>query len=181
METYRCCDVPWEFADAEGEDFRSIENWREGHWSCYAQQEIDVNDNTPSCVYGFDSSTRGASPDSAHGTTQTGPASCLVGDMQRLHKAIRADQLRWFEVDFAATASKVDITHAGLNPTRSNSADVSAHRSRATSLSRSVARQAPTDHIPLDVRDRSFERPSNQTVNCIVTGRRLADEAEASA
>jgi uncharacterized protein YhfF len=36
--------VHWEFADAEG--FRSIEHWREGHRSYYAQRAIQVDDAT---------------------------------------------------------------------------------------------------------------------------------------
>jgi uncharacterized protein YhfF len=46
VETYRFADVPWEFAYAEGEDFQSIEHWREGHASYYAAQGIEVDDNT---------------------------------------------------------------------------------------------------------------------------------------
>jgi uncharacterized protein YhfF len=46
VETYRFGDVPWEFADAEGEGFRSIEHWREGHRSFYANRNIDVDDTT---------------------------------------------------------------------------------------------------------------------------------------
>jgi uncharacterized protein YhfF len=30
-ETYRFADVPWEFADAEGEGFVDIEHWRRAH------------------------------------------------------------------------------------------------------------------------------------------------------
>jgi len=46
VETHRFCDVPWEFADAEGEGFRSVEHWRDGHRSYYARHGIDVDDNT---------------------------------------------------------------------------------------------------------------------------------------
>jgi uncharacterized protein YhfF len=46
VETYRFGDVPWEFADAEGEGFRSIEHWREGHRSFYAKRNIDVDEAT---------------------------------------------------------------------------------------------------------------------------------------
>jgi len=31
-------DVPWEFADAEGEGFPSIEDWREGHRGFWERQ-----------------------------------------------------------------------------------------------------------------------------------------------
>jgi hemolysin III len=52
VETHRFLAVPWEFADAEGEGFRSIEHWREGHQSYYAQQAIDVDETTPFvCVW----------------------------------------------------------------------------------------------------------------------------------
>jgi uncharacterized protein YhfF len=46
VEKHRFVDVPWEFADAEGEDFRSIEHWREGHTSYYAQQGIEIGEDT---------------------------------------------------------------------------------------------------------------------------------------
>ena len=46
VETHRFVDVPWEFADAEGEDFRSMEHWRDGHRSYYAQEGIDVGEDT---------------------------------------------------------------------------------------------------------------------------------------
>ncbi len=46
VETYRFTDVPWEFAHAEGEGFRSIEHWRDGHRSFYATQGVEVDDRT---------------------------------------------------------------------------------------------------------------------------------------
>ena len=46
VEGYRFADVPWEFAHAEGEGFRSIEHWREGHRSYYARQGIDLDNNS---------------------------------------------------------------------------------------------------------------------------------------
>ena len=46
VETHCFADVPWEFADAEGEDFRSIEHWREGHRSYYAAQGIEIGDDS---------------------------------------------------------------------------------------------------------------------------------------
>jgi uncharacterized protein YhfF len=45
-ETHRFVDVPWEFADAEGEDFRSIQHWHDGHTSYYAQQGIEIREDT---------------------------------------------------------------------------------------------------------------------------------------
>jgi uncharacterized protein YhfF len=41
---HRFDDVPWEFADAEGEGFTSIEHWREGHRSYFAKRGVDVDD-----------------------------------------------------------------------------------------------------------------------------------------
>jgi uncharacterized protein YhfF len=45
VERYRFIDVPWEFASAEGEGFRSIEDWRQGHASYYAQQGFSIQDD----------------------------------------------------------------------------------------------------------------------------------------
>ena len=36
VETHGLYEVPWEFAQAEGEGFQSIEHWREGHCGYYA-------------------------------------------------------------------------------------------------------------------------------------------------
>ena len=46
VETHRFIDVPWEFADDEGEGFTSIEQWREGHSSYYAAERIVVSDDS---------------------------------------------------------------------------------------------------------------------------------------
>jgi uncharacterized protein YhfF len=46
VQLHGFCDVPWEFANAEGEGFTSIEHWRDGHRSYYAKQGIDVGDST---------------------------------------------------------------------------------------------------------------------------------------
>jgi uncharacterized protein YhfF len=43
-EVHAFADVPWEFADAEGEGFTSIEHWRDGHRSYYAKQGLTVDD-----------------------------------------------------------------------------------------------------------------------------------------
>jgi uncharacterized protein YhfF len=52
VETRSFASVPWEFAEAEGEDFRSIEHWRDGHTSYYARQGIEVRgDSTVVCVW----------------------------------------------------------------------------------------------------------------------------------
>jgi uncharacterized protein YhfF len=39
-------DVTWEFADAEGEGFRSVEHWREGHARYWAARGHEVQDDT---------------------------------------------------------------------------------------------------------------------------------------
>jgi uncharacterized protein YhfF len=46
VETHPMHAVPWEFAEAEGEGFESIEHWRAGHASFYAEHGIEVDDNT---------------------------------------------------------------------------------------------------------------------------------------
>ena len=46
VEVYEFLDVPWEFADAEGEDFQSIDHWRDGHRSYYAKHGIDIDQTT---------------------------------------------------------------------------------------------------------------------------------------
>ena len=52
VERTRFSDVSWEFAQAEGEDFRSIEDWRAGHRSFFAECGVHVDDQTPIvCVW----------------------------------------------------------------------------------------------------------------------------------
>ncbi len=52
VETHSMNDVPWEFAQAEGEGFESIEHWRQGHRAYYARHGVDVDDQTPLvCVW----------------------------------------------------------------------------------------------------------------------------------
>jgi len=38
-------DVPWSFAQAEGEGDRSIEEWREGHRRFWSAEGVDVTDD----------------------------------------------------------------------------------------------------------------------------------------
>jgi uncharacterized protein YhfF len=38
--------VPWEFADAEGEGFTSIEHWRDVHARFWSDNGVDVDDDT---------------------------------------------------------------------------------------------------------------------------------------
>lgn len=42
---YRFVDVPWDFAVAEGEGFRDIEHWRDGHRRYYEREGVDVDDD----------------------------------------------------------------------------------------------------------------------------------------
>lgn len=46
VETHRLVDVPWEFAAAEGEGFKSIDHWRDGHVSYYAEQGVEIAKDT---------------------------------------------------------------------------------------------------------------------------------------
>lgn len=47
-------DVPWEFADSEGEGFTSIEDWRRGHRDHWMQAGRDVSADTPVVCISFD-------------------------------------------------------------------------------------------------------------------------------
>jgi uncharacterized protein YhfF len=47
-------DVPWEFAQAEGEGFTSIEDWRDGHRRFWSRDGVDVNDDTRVVCVQFD-------------------------------------------------------------------------------------------------------------------------------
>ena len=46
VEVVRFADVPWDFARAEGEGDRSIEEWREGHGAYWDRQGTPVTDDT---------------------------------------------------------------------------------------------------------------------------------------
>ena len=46
VEVHRFIDVPWEFARDEGEGFRSVQHWRDGHRSYFASHGIHVDDDT---------------------------------------------------------------------------------------------------------------------------------------
>ena len=46
VERTRFADVTWEFAQAEGEGFTSIEDWRQGHRTYWAELGVDVDDDT---------------------------------------------------------------------------------------------------------------------------------------
>jgi len=47
-------DVPWEFADAEGEGFTSIEHWRDGHRRHWAREGRDITPDTEIVCLAFD-------------------------------------------------------------------------------------------------------------------------------
>ena len=52
VETLGFSAVTWEFAQAEGEGFRSIEDWRERHRAFFAECGVDVDEETPIvCVW----------------------------------------------------------------------------------------------------------------------------------
>ncbi|MGK5520296.1 ASCH domain-containing protein [Micromonospora sp. URMC 107] len=46
VEVVRFADVPWDFARAEGEGDRSIEEWREGHAAYWARVGTPVTDDS---------------------------------------------------------------------------------------------------------------------------------------
>ncbi len=46
VERTRFADVPWEFAAAEGEGDRDLEEWRDGHRRYWAAQDRQVDDDT---------------------------------------------------------------------------------------------------------------------------------------
>nr|WP_091107771.1 ASCH domain-containing protein [Micromonospora citrea] len=46
VEAVRLADVPWDFARAEGEGDRSIEEWREGHAAYWARVGTPVTDDS---------------------------------------------------------------------------------------------------------------------------------------
>jgi uncharacterized protein YhfF len=50
----RFADVPWEFAQAEGEGFTSIEHWRDGHRGHWSRDGVAVEDATRVVCVQFD-------------------------------------------------------------------------------------------------------------------------------
>jgi uncharacterized protein YhfF len=50
----RFADVPWEFADAEGEGFTSIADWREGHRRHWAREGREITPDTQVVCLSFD-------------------------------------------------------------------------------------------------------------------------------
>jgi uncharacterized protein YhfF len=52
VESHRFSDVPFEFAIAEGEGFRSIEHWRDGHRAYYeGEGALVADDDLVVCVW----------------------------------------------------------------------------------------------------------------------------------
>jgi uncharacterized protein YhfF len=47
-------DVPWEFADAEGEGFSSVEDWRDAHRRHWAREGRDITPDTQIVCLRFD-------------------------------------------------------------------------------------------------------------------------------
>lgn len=47
-------EVPWEFAQAEGEGFESIQHWRDLHRRFYAEQGVEIADDDPMVCVWFD-------------------------------------------------------------------------------------------------------------------------------
>ena len=46
LEQFPFAEVPWEFAEAEGEGFRSIEEWRDVHRQYWVGQGHEVDDSS---------------------------------------------------------------------------------------------------------------------------------------
>jgi uncharacterized protein YhfF len=52
VEQVRFADVTWEFAQAEGEGFTSIDDWRDGHREYWEGLDLEIDDDTPVvCVW----------------------------------------------------------------------------------------------------------------------------------
>jgi uncharacterized protein YhfF len=47
VEVVPFAEVPWEFAQAEGEGHRDLDHWREGHRRFWASEGREVGDGTP--------------------------------------------------------------------------------------------------------------------------------------
>jgi uncharacterized protein YhfF len=47
-------DVPWEFADVEGEGFSSVEDWRDAHRRHWAREGRDITPDTQIVCLRFD-------------------------------------------------------------------------------------------------------------------------------
>ncbi|UMG91399.1 ASCH domain-containing protein [Nocardioides sp. TF02-7] len=54
VETVRFADVPWEFAAAEGEGDRDLEEWRAGHRRFWAAEGTAVTDDTEVVLVRFE-------------------------------------------------------------------------------------------------------------------------------
>src|SRR5262249_23581081 len=60
VEVVPFAKVAWEFADAEGEGFASIEDWRSGHLRFWRCEGVAVSDETPIVCLRFHLAASGA-------------------------------------------------------------------------------------------------------------------------
>jgi uncharacterized protein YhfF len=52
VDEVRFIDVTWEFAQAEGEGFTSVDDWRAGHREYWTSEGVEIDDDTPVvCVW----------------------------------------------------------------------------------------------------------------------------------
>jgi uncharacterized protein YhfF len=54
VETVPFIEVPWSFAQAEGEGDESLEEWREGHRRFWTEAGETIDDNTPVVLIWFE-------------------------------------------------------------------------------------------------------------------------------
>jgi len=54
VETVPFIEVPWSFAQAEGEGDESLEEWREGHRQFWTEAGETIDDNTPVVLIWFE-------------------------------------------------------------------------------------------------------------------------------
>jgi uncharacterized protein YhfF len=54
ISTVPFIEVPWKFAQAEGEGDESLEGWREGHRRFWSAEGDEIDDQTPVVLIWFD-------------------------------------------------------------------------------------------------------------------------------
>jgi uncharacterized protein YhfF len=54
ISTVPFIEVPWKFAQAEGEGDESLEEWREGHRRFWSAEGDEIDDQTPVILIWFD-------------------------------------------------------------------------------------------------------------------------------
>jgi uncharacterized protein YhfF len=54
VETVPFIDVPWKFAEAEGEGDRDLEEWRDGHRRFWTAEGETIDDQTPVVLIWFE-------------------------------------------------------------------------------------------------------------------------------